>query len=256
MDNYLVSLTSIPRRFNTTLPKVIESIKRQTIRCKIIVNIPNKYLKWNNDIIIPDYLLNDSDIIVNRTSRDYGPATKLLGAIEYVDRMGLGDIIRYIVTIDDDIIYMDTKFIEYFLNVMKIYPNYIVPIASIRLVNHPYHCNDGLSYNNIGFVDAPCGYKGVMYPIYLFNSDRFFMKKDFVDTLPLGIMNDDDAYFGIIMGIMNIPLYVITSTMHYNEAIDIEGSAVQSNVNTCRKTNESNIYQDAVIKGYLPNKNK
>ena len=45
MDNYLVSLTTIPRRFNTTLPAVIESIKKQTIRCKIIINIPHKYLK-------------------------------------------------------------------------------------------------------------------------------------------------------------------------------------------------------------------
>ena len=213
MDNYLVSLTTIPRRFNTTLPMVIESIKNQTIRCKIIVNIPHKYLKWNNDIIIPQYLLQDPDIIINRTNIDYGPATKLLGAIEYVDRMGLGDIIRYIVTVDDDIMYTDKQFIEYFVNVMNIYPNYVVPIASIKLINHPYHCNDGLSYNNIGFVDAPCGYKGVMYPIHQFSSDRFFMKKKIIDTLPIGIVNDDDSYFGIIMGIMNIPIYVITYTM-------------------------------------------
>jgi hypothetical protein len=256
MDNYLVSLTTIPRRFNTTLPVVIESIKKQTIRCKIIVNIPYKYLKWNNEIIIPEYLLQDPDIIINRTNIDYGPATKLLGAIEYVDRMGLNDIIKYIVTVDDDIEYVDKQFIEYFVNVMDIYPNYVVPIASIKLVNHPYHCNDGLSYNNIGFVDAPCGYKGVLYPIHRFNMDRFFMKKKFIDTLPIGIVNDDDSYFGIIMGIMNIPIYVITNTMQYNEAVDSEGSAVQSNVSVNRMTNESTIYQDAVVKGYLPNKNK
>lgn len=240
----LISLTSVPTRINVCLVETIKTIINQSVKLKIIVNIPLKYKKWNSvDIQIPEQILNDPNIIVNRTNTDYGPATKLLGAIEYLKTNHI-ETIKYIITMDDDVLYNDFYHIEKITNNIIKYPNYAIAIESINLNNPPYNSRNGLCYKNQGFVDVPGGYSGVLYPIFLF--DYSFLEEKFIKTLPEGIFNDDDAYFGIILNMMNIPLYVPRNSIEFE--LNIGGfqnveSAVQANVNIDRVTNEMNILQ-------------
>ena len=99
MENFCVSLTSIPPRFET-LEKTIRSINSQIKKPqKIFLNIPLKYKRY------PDskYDISQLEIIFENLKiircKDYGPGTKLLGSLEYLMDYD------YVVLIDDDHIY-------------------------------------------------------------------------------------------------------------------------------------------------------
>ena len=205
MDDTIISVTTIPRRLNTSLLDVIKSIKQQTFKCKLLINIPESYVKWKDPINIPEELIDDN-IIVFRTIKDYGPKTKLLGAIEYINRNNITHI-RKIITIDDDIIYSDINHIQKLTDISNKYPDRIITYSGIKLGHFPYRYQNGLLYNNTGLVDAPAGYYGVVYPVDCIERAKLFFEDDFVNTLPSGIFNDDDAYFGIVFGAAKIPMY-------------------------------------------------
>lgn len=262
VPHILVSVTTIPRRFAQSLPAVIASIQQQTRRVKIIVNVSDNYVKWPGSSVgpIPEAWTHDPDILVYTTSRDYGPATKLLGAIEFLaageERQGIvPSQITHILTIDDDIVYSDTQFIQRFVDAIAQYPRYVLPIKSICLGCPPYHHCKGLIYDREGFVDVPRGFHGVAYPLSKLAPDRFYMSPEFIGTLIPEVFNDDDAFFGIILGIMNVPIFVINHRLETG-SVDAGESAVQENSSKNRMTAEMEIYQFAVQKGYLPNKHR
>jgi len=262
VPHILVSVTTIPRRFAQSLPAVIASIQRQTLRVKIIVNVSDNYVKWPGTSVgpIPEAWTHDPDILVYTTSRDYGPATKLLGAIEFLaageERQGIvPSQITHILTIDDDIDYTDTQFIQRFVDAIAKYPRYVLPIKSICLGCAPYHHCKGLIYDREGFVDVPRGFHGVAYPLSELAPDRFYMSPEFIGTLIPEVFNDDDAFFGIILGIMNVPIFVINHRLETG-SVDAGESAVQENSSKNRMTAEMEIYQFAVQRGYLPNKHR
>ena len=99
MENFCVSLTSIPPRFET-LEKTIRSINSQIKKPqKIFLNIPLKYKRYPDskyDISRLEIIFENLKII---RCKDYGPGTKLLGSLQY-----LMDY-EYVVLIDDDHIY-------------------------------------------------------------------------------------------------------------------------------------------------------
>ena len=96
MNNFCVSLTSIPSRFKN-LKKTIDSILKQTILPKkIFINIPTFYKRFDliGNINFLDNL--NSEIIEVKRCNDYGPGTKLLGSINEILNF------EYILIIDDD----------------------------------------------------------------------------------------------------------------------------------------------------------
>ena len=99
MENFCVSLTSIPPRFET-IEKTIRSINSQIKKPqKIFLNIPLKYKRYPDskyDISRLEIIFENLKII---RCKDYGPGTKLLGSLEYLMDYD------YVVLIDDDHIY-------------------------------------------------------------------------------------------------------------------------------------------------------
>jgi hypothetical protein len=111
--NYIISLTTIPTKFDN-LHKTIDSIINQTILPKkIIINIPKIYNFRMNNTEIPIEKINNFinkyskfNIFINLLDEDYGPGTKLLGLLNNTDI--ISDIISdntYIILVDDDLIY-------------------------------------------------------------------------------------------------------------------------------------------------------
>ena len=99
MPNFCVSLTSIPPRFSN-IRKTIDSLNNQTKKPdKIYLNIPYSYARYpaqNLDISILDNVYDNLEII---RCEDYGPGTKLLGAINKFHKYD------YVILVDDDHIY-------------------------------------------------------------------------------------------------------------------------------------------------------
>jgi hypothetical protein len=129
-NNYIVSLTTIPSKFDY-LHNTIDSIINQTILPKkIIVNIPKIYNFRMNSTEIPVeklYIFTNNyakhNVFINLIDNDYGPGTKLLGLLN--SNILSGDNYKentYILLIDDDLIYKPYM-IEYFDDYIKTNPN-------------------------------------------------------------------------------------------------------------------------------------
>ena len=120
----IVSLTTIPSKFDN-LYLTIDSLITQTILpSKIIINIPNKYnFRVQGEISetkIKEFetKYSNHNCIINKVDTDYGPGTKLLGLLNS-ELFHTLDKSSYIVLVDDDLIYKPYM-IETFSNSVEI----------------------------------------------------------------------------------------------------------------------------------------
>ena len=149
MNKYIISLTTIPSKFDN-LYLTMDSILNQTIKpSKIIINMPNNYnFRFQNSVIPLDKINNfidkysKSNIIINFVDKDYGPGTKLVGLfknnvfdtiINTIIKMDETTTDTYIVLVDDDLIYKPYM-IEYFDNYIK--QNDTIEVASYWTFNY------------------------------------------------------------------------------------------------------------------------
>jgi len=132
MNKYIVSLTTIPSKFNN-LHKAIDSLINQTILPeKIVINIPKLYsFRFNNKSIDLETLHNfidkykNNNVVLNLIDKDFGPGTKLVGLLN--SKLIENDDNTYIILVDDDYIYKPYM-IEDFDNHIKKYSN--IEVAS------------------------------------------------------------------------------------------------------------------------------
>ncbi|MCK5617148.1 hypothetical protein KAR91_85585, partial [Candidatus Pacearchaeota archaeon] len=105
------------------------------------------------------------------------------------------------------------------------------------------------------FVDVPAGYRGVLYPV------EPLMKDDSIFTLskklPKGAFNDDDAYFGIFLNYINIPLFAMPKKpgLKRIDACYAGSSGVAEKVEKSREKNQTEIFQYAVQNKFFLNEN-
>ena len=113
----IVSLTTIPPRFNF-LYLTINSIINQTVKPdKIIIHIPEKYNNFFYEKlpVLPKDCEDSVNIIINQKTKDYGPITKLLGLYDSLEFCNISDD-DVIIVIDDDRIYnknLISNFLQY-----------------------------------------------------------------------------------------------------------------------------------------------
>jgi hypothetical protein len=249
-SNILISLTSIPRRLDGSLLDVLATLKRQSLKCKILVNIPHSYRKWGAVGSIPTRLQDIEDVIISSPKTDYGPATKLLGALEYIQNR---PEVEHIITVDDDMLLPDVDHLRYLSEFASVFPEFAVTFGGVKLKHFPFKSDDGLIYDNrFKFVDVPAGYRSVLYPTKVLRNSR--IPFEFFDKLPPGIFHDDDAYFGIVLSVLNIPLFAIPKRpggMSTKTSKHEGGSAVTELVDKDRAQNEMEIFQYAVSQGYF-----
>jgi len=94
--DYSYVLTTTPERIEerNSLYKTIKSLKNQTVAPKkILIAIPNHYLRWGIDFDVPKWLTKIPDVNIVRCN-DYGPATKWMCA-SYADT-------EFVIVCDDD----------------------------------------------------------------------------------------------------------------------------------------------------------
>ena len=99
MNNFCVSLTSIPPRFNF-LEKTLNSLEKQNKKPeKIFLNIPKKFERFSSISYDFSSLLRKFKNLEINKCEDYGPGTKLLGSLNKITKYD------YVVLVDDDHLY-------------------------------------------------------------------------------------------------------------------------------------------------------
>jgi hypothetical protein len=140
MYKYVITLTTIPSKFQY-LHLTIDSIVKQTIMPdKIIINIPKQYnFRLTGEITdekINEFLDKYSkyNVCINKIDNDFGPATKLLGLLTHniLDKNKINDE-TYLIIIDDDLVYKP-YFIENFDKNVNINKN--IDVASYMFLGY------------------------------------------------------------------------------------------------------------------------
>ena len=240
-QNVIISLTSIPRRFPDALPRAVEALARQSLRATIVVNIPAQYRKWG-----PVEPPSIPGAVVFAPSQDFGPGTKLLGALEYIaDKPE----IDYVITCDDDVLPRSRTHLEYLSRCAEASPSAAITMKGVALEKPPFRAGDGLRYRNkFRHVHLPAGFRGVVYPVRkLRNSSLPFT---FANEFPDGVFNDDDFYFGALLQKLDIPLIAVPGRRLAN-AQGAGESGVAEKVELDRRDNEANLIRFALEKGFL-----
>lgn len=97
----VVSFTSLPARFSHYAYDLIQLLKEQDYEPDMIyIAVPMKSRRSEREFEIPEWANADPRITVLRPPIDYGPATKLIPALQAELKLGYND--SRIITVDDD----------------------------------------------------------------------------------------------------------------------------------------------------------
>ena len=252
-QNVMISMTTTPNRQGNMIAEVLDTLVGQA---HVLICVPATYKKWpDRTVALPPHFYNHPRITIFEPLQDYGPATKLLGALEFLNRYPQETShIKSIITADDDQLY-SSLMVNHLLTYSETFPESVITQKGISLDHYPYKSENGLHYGRIGRVDCPRGYMGVLYPVSIAKSPEFF---DMVDGLPKAlrsqIFSDDDAYFGAVLGRIGCPIESVQSLDIYSFPVESEVGAGQTRKS--RIQNEMEIYQELVQKKILPNPRK
>ena len=175
MNNFCVSLTSLPSRIDN-LDKTLESINKQTLKPKnIFLNLPYNFKRFPNYNFTENQIekIKKYDLEITRCN-DYGPGTKLMGSINKIK-----ENFDCVILIDDDHIYHKNTFeilIENFNKKKLNYSFYLNKIFNIR----NGQCSDGFLIN-IKLLDKIEEF----YDLYVKDNKNMFL--------------DDDLWFAIYL---------------------------------------------------------
>eukprot|EP00658_Telonema_sp_P-2_P041537 TRINITY_DN29726_c0_g1_i2.p1 TRINITY_DN29726_c0_g1~~TRINITY_DN29726_c0_g1_i2.p1 ORF type:complete len:274 (+),score=65.53 TRINITY_DN29726_c0_g1_i2:110-931(+) len=195
----MASLTTIPSRVGS-IRQALGSIKDQLVPWdKIIVAIPDAARRFPEEqIVVPQFLTDDPEVTVVR-GKDWGPATKLIPAMESVATHP-EDVI---VTFDDD----DFYYAGVASNLLKYAdsnPESIICHLGYRLKSRPAR-HPNFDYieptGQTVDVDVVAGFRGVLY------RKRFFPDKTLSENLlkaPEAAMWVDDDFIGGVAGVQKV----------------------------------------------------
>ena len=208
-QNIVVSMTTTPHRIDR-IQKTLDTVLSQTAPIKkIYLSIPYRFKRDNLEYKIPKWLQDNKKITILRT-KDYGPATKLLGLLEQVDLPP--DTI--IVTLDDDIMYPKGLVLQ-LAHRARQYPHYAITILG---ANPEYDDQGNVSiksvrglindHNDKSFVAVAQGFAGIAYRRSFFDSTIF----DIVNA-PQECINSDDLYLSFYLAKHNIPRQTLNDSL-------------------------------------------
>lgn len=213
----LISLTTIPPRFNNIFEKLYNFYNEQLLKPdKIILNICYYYKRFNNDTINIDkmdyfYLkLTEMNILIINYSEDYGALTKLYPTIIFINENYKNTFVD-IITIDDDCTYKDDM-IELLINYsIKYNKTTVLGFFGFNLGNFN---NVGIAYrpsieNHCKKIDVIGGVNGIYYNSSFFTNIDLYTK--YINNLSFEDYLCDDEVSNMYMKYINIDRIIINA---------------------------------------------
>lgn len=203
----VISLTTTPHRIKEIQPVIDFALQEKIPIKQIFLNIPHIFKRDNITYEIPISLQTNKAITILRT-KDYGPATKLLGALE---KAAIPDD-AIIITLDDDIKYPKDMLLYLAYRAMQ-NPDYATGLSGMNphYNKHKVIITDslngiGLKSNrkNYAFVSILEGFAGVAYRKHFFDPSIFE-----IENAPRECINSDDLYISFHLAKKGIPRQVL-----------------------------------------------
>jgi hypothetical protein len=190
---YYFSFTTSPQRVKNLKP-ILEKLQNQTIKPeKIIVNIPPKFKRTNEtyDYDVITKLEKDIPLVhFNKIEKDYGPLSKVIGGLQYIN-----DMDSILIICDDDIFYKN-DFAEKVINKLKDNKDKVVAGFAYRHTHH-FGVNIVEGFNGYGFNRNIIDYNKLIeiYNLiepytHCYKSDDFvfsyFLKNNNIEAIEIG----------------------------------------------------------------------
>jgi len=175
--NIITSCTTSPSRINK-MHDTIYTLQKQTVKpSHLLLNLPYKFARTNESYIIPDNF--SKNIIINRLEMDYGPATKLVGAILKIPK----DEDTWIVVHDDDHLY--------FQKLVENYIDYITKVNNKKIVFTLSGFNFKKDYTGITSDDFDLSRVQVCEGFMSYCVHRSVFEDDFIPYMNFVLKNRD-----------------------------------------------------------------
>jgi hypothetical protein len=205
-----VSMTTIPSRL-PLLSTVLEHILSQSCSdFDLRLYLPEFCERTHERYELPNYLTEyGHKLKICTTSRDYGPATKLLGPLETIEAKP-GEERGSVITIDDDVL-LEPHAIEELATARARYPREVLGFMGVS-AGHFIHAEtlaaNGLCERTVGVLG---GYRGILYPLDVV--DQSLLDDYDAVTDRCRPFLDDDHLFAWNLARRGVPRRVI-STSH------------------------------------------
>jgi hypothetical protein len=223
-ENIVVTLTTTPYRINNLKANLDSIFKQNATIQNIYISIPHKFQRDNLDYIIPEWLAKDDRITILR-SKDYGPATKLVGALEKIKFVPN----TIIITIDDDVIY-PKNLVLHLAYFAKANPNSAVGVmGAVPIYDKEQKISLDSEYGlkRISQANASVhilqGWASVAYRARFFDRTIFEIE----NTIP-ECRNSDDVYLSFYLARHNISRIVLRNKYLDPQRINKETIAANS----------------------------
>jgi len=208
----VVSLTTTPARIDNLLP-TINSLLTQTMKPKhIVLNVPRWSKRLDAVYTVPRYLYEIPGVIINRCD-DFGPATKLLGALHLYEKTE-----TLLITVDDEYMY-PPSLVETLVRAHNLNPRAAYGFAG-QVIDADHSTPHGFDVRSADMwdpkknasVDILEGFLGAIYGVGFFS--------DSIYEIPDDCQTTDDVWFSAHLAAKLIPR--IKLSMPFNRPSDSE----------------------------------
>jgi len=216
---FVVSFTTSPTRIGKCGP-MIHSILDQTRKPDLfLLNIPEQFARTGETYDVPKYIRKS--LTVNKVTTDYGPATKILPAVVYLQAQAFDPATTRIIYLDDDIAY-PLKMIESYEKMIAPGDNNVWTATGFDFVNLELY---GKRANKDTATIAE-GYGSVCVPLKTFGDDfmEYMTRYTAIDNQICRLSDDvilSNYYHKQRVGIniLNVPGFLSITDMWSNRNI-------------------------------------
>lgn len=216
---FVVSFTTSPTRIGKCGP-MIHSILNQTRKPDLfLLNIPEEFARTGETYNVPKYIRKS--LTVNRIDTDYGPATKILPAVMYLNKEKFDPATTRIIYLDDDIAY-PPKMIDSYEKMIAPGDSNVWTATGFDFVN--LKLNGKRAHRDTATIAE--GYGSVCVPLKTFGDDfmEYMMRYTTTDNQICRLSDDvilSNYYHkqGVGINILNVPGCLSIHDMWRNQNI-------------------------------------
>ncbi len=209
----IFSLTTTPYRIDK-ISRTLNTLISQTVKPNyILLNTPYKFDRTGEYYKIPENLKYFDNLIVNKLEKDYGPITKLIGAIKHTPK----DADTWIIVCDDDDLYLQETLRNYLSYITK-NDKVVYCISGFNFIIKKDIFGEELQDVQVQYTAEDLDQVNVLEGFATFCVHRSFFDDDFEPYVDFCVSNkdckmSDDVIISNYLAMKDIPIHNIKNNI-------------------------------------------